>query len=131
MLAGVAPGRAEGQVAILTRADVAPRSWRAFRRAGRPVSEELRTAEGLLDVVGIGEAPVGRLGTFSVWRSLEHARRFARTMPQHREVVRRTREEKWYGEELFARFSPYGSSGTWGGRDPLAEPHVGNLRTSP
>jgi heme-degrading monooxygenase HmoA len=120
VLDGLEPGSTNGPVAIITRADVARRAWRPFREAGGPVSDEVRAAEGLLAVVGIGEAPVGRLGTFSVWRDLGDARTFVTSMPHHREVVRRTRSEQWYTEELFARFEPYGSSGSWGGRDPLA-----------
>ncbi len=112
-------GDKTGAVAIITRADVRLRSWRAFSAAGHPVSEELAAASGLLAVVGIGEAPVGRLGTFSLWESLAAARAFALQGPEHREVVRRTRDENWYGEELFARFEPYASEGLWGGRDPL------------
>lgn len=112
-------GAAASPVAIITRADVRLRSWRPFRAAGRPVSEELQGADGLLAVVGIGEAPVGRLGTFSLWRDLAAARAYATAMPGHREVVRRTRSEHWYGEELFARFEPYASAGSWDGRDPL------------
>lgn len=109
-----------GPVATITRADVRLRSWSAFRRAGAPVSEELHRAPGLLAVVGIGEAPVGRLGTFALWRDHESLIAFARKMPVHRAVVQRTRTEAWYGEELFARFVPYASSGSWDGRDPLA-----------
>lgn len=109
-----------GPVAIVTRADVRLRSWRAFRGVGPAVSDELRSADGLLDVVAIGEAPVGRLGTFSLWQSAAAARAFATGGPHHREVVRRTRAEGWYGEELFARFEPIGSWGTWDGQDPLA-----------
>lgn len=118
-LDGLEPGNTGGPVAMITRADVRVRSWRAFGSAGGPVSDEVRASAGLLGVVGIGEAPVGRLGTFSVWRSVEDARRFV-VQPHHRDVIRRTRAEDWYGEELFARFEPYGSSGSWGGRDPLA-----------
>lgn len=123
-LAGLEPGDPDGPIAVITRAEVRLRSWRAFGAAGSPVSTEVRSAPGLLAVVGIGEAPVGRLGTFSLWRSTTDAVRFATTMPEHRAVVGRTRAEGWYGEELFARFAPYASSGSWptGTRtgDPLA-----------
>jgi heme-degrading monooxygenase HmoA len=112
--------RPDGPVAIITRADVHASAWRRFAAVGRPVNDELRGAPGLLAVVGVGEAPVGRQATFSLWRSLDDALTFADTMPAHREVVRRTRTERWYGEELFARFQPYASTGTWNGIDPLS-----------
>lgn len=118
VLDGLDPGDDEGPVAVITRADVRRASWRAFSDAGRPVSDEVRAASGLLAVVGIGEAPIGRLGTFSLWRSTDDVRRFV-AQPEHRAVVRRTRTEDWYSEELFARFEPYASAGTWGGVDPL------------
>ena len=118
-LDGMETGSADGVVANITRADVRLRSARAFGRAGREVDTELHAAPGLLDVVGIGEAPVGRLATFSLWESMDAVRAFAYEMPRHREVIAQTREGDWYAEELFARFEPYASSGTWNGRDPL------------
>lgn len=108
-----------GPVAMITRADVRPAAWRTFSRAARIVDRELQATEGLLAVVGIGEAPVLRLGTFSLWRDPDTMSAFARRGPRHQEVVARTRSEGWYGEEMFARFTPYWSSGSWDGRDPL------------
>ena len=119
VLGEMTTGADDGAIAVLTRADVRWQHWRAFRRAGRTVSAELQAATGLLGAVGIGEAPIGRLGTFSLWRGLDDVVAFA-TAPDHLDVVRRTRRERWYGEELFARFEPYGSSGSWDGGDPLA-----------
>jgi hypothetical protein len=120
VLTHLQPARAAGgPVAIITRADVRVRSWRAFRAVGPAISDELQTADGLLDVVAIGEAPAGRQGTFSLWRDVAAARAFAHRLPEHAAVVRRTRTEQWYGEEMFARFEPYDSTGTWDGRDPL------------
>ncbi|MET0145040.1 MAG: spheroidene monooxygenase [Ilumatobacteraceae bacterium] len=118
VLAQVDPGTDTGPVAVVTRADVRREAWRTFRRAGPGVSAEVQRAAGLLAVAGVGELPVGRLGTFSLWSGLDAIAAFA-AQPRHRDAVRRTRREGWYGEELFARFEPYASSGTWDGRDPL------------
>lgn len=112
-------GSDEGPLAVITRAHVRTVAWAPFGRAGRPVDASLRVADGLLAVVGIGEAPRGRLGTFSLWRSLDDAVSWASRAEAHREAVRRTRAERWYGEEMFARFEPYASTGSWDGRDPL------------
>jgi hypothetical protein len=116
--AGERPGTG-GPVAVLTRATVRPSRWHRFRGSRPPVSRELADAAGLRAAVGIGEAPVGLQATFSIWSDAAAVAAFARS-PEHRAVVRRTRDEGWYGEELFARFTPWGATGTWDGRDPLA-----------
>jgi len=118
VLAGLERGDHRGPIALMTRADVRPSAWRRFRAAGPAVSAELQGAPGLLAVAGVGELPVGRLGTFSLWSGIDALTAFARS-PRHAAVVQRTRAERWYGEELFARFEPFGASGTWDGRDPL------------
>lgn len=112
------PGATIGPVAVLTRADVHLRRWRSFSPARPPVDAQLQAAQGLRAVVGVGEAPIGRQATFSLWDDAAAMRRFS-TTAEHREVVRRTRDERWYGEELFARFVVTGHEGTWDGTDPL------------
>jgi hypothetical protein len=113
-------GRSEGPVAAITRARLTARKAAVFWRAVPPVSTSLHRSPGLLAALGIGEAPVGLQGTFSLWSSHDALRDFAHRDPAHTEAIRRTTEEGWYAEELFARFAVLGSEGTLDGRDPLA-----------
>jgi hypothetical protein len=115
-----AGGDHDQPVAVLTRARIPVRHWPAFYRAVPAVDDHLRRSPGLLAAVGIGEAPVGLQATFSLWRSTPDMEAFAYRGSPHEDVVRRTRRHGWFREELFARFRPYRSTGTWDGVDPLA-----------
>jgi len=110
-----------GPLAILTRATIRPRRVRAFRAAARQVNTELAQRPGLLAAIGLGEAPLLIQATFSLWANPRVVRGFAYSSPEHIAAMRRKDSEDWYSEELFARFQPLASYGTWDGRDPLRE----------
>jgi hypothetical protein len=101
----------KGMVLALTRARLRPTRAFTFWRAVPPVARELAAAPGLLARFGIGEAPVGWQGTVSVWRDAADLTRFAYRQPEHRAVIARTPADRWYAEELFARFAVRGISG--------------------
>lgn len=113
------PERETGPVAAVTRARLRPSRAAGFWRAVPPVSADLHTHPGLRAAIGIGEAPVALQGTFSLWDSAASLRTFAHGSAPHVDVVRRTAEQGWYAEELFARFAVVSTCGTIDGVEPL------------
>jgi hypothetical protein len=112
---------AEPLIAVITRATIRPGKlipfWRYVPISERPLQ---RAPKGLIFTKGIGEVPVLQMATFSVWENSDALQQFAYNSPEHQEAIRKTRKIDWYKEELFVRFQPYRSLGTWGGRDLLA-----------
>jgi hypothetical protein len=104
---GVRPARPDsaeavtGSVLALTRARLRAGHGRRFRRAVPPVGG----IAGLDFAMGIGEWPVGLLGTLTLWSSEGALRSFAWGDPAHLDVVARTGPERWYREDLYARFA--------------------------
>jgi hypothetical protein len=105
----------DGPVAALTRARIRPTMWRTFWRSVPAVAEDLSRRRGLVLRLGIGEAPVGLQGTFSVWSTTDALRGFAYSGAAHAAAIMRTRELGWYSEELFARFAVLAVEGTHAG----------------
>ena len=106
--------RTDGMVLSLTRARLRPARALRFWRSVPPVAREVAAAPGLLARFGIGEAPIGWQGTVSVWRSTTDLTAFAYRQPEHRAVIARTPADRWYAEELFARFAVLEISGDRG-----------------
>jgi hypothetical protein len=75
------------------------------------VAAAVHRAPGLLARFGVGEAPIGWQGTVSVWRGTADLTAFAYRQPEHRAVIARTPTDRWYAEDLFARFAVLGISG--------------------
>ncbi len=116
-----APPPEPGPWIILTRATIRPTKVGAFLGAVPVVARHLLQQEALINSVGIGEVPLFYQATLSVWRSLPAISAFAYKSQPHSDVIHRTRRERWYSEELFARFRPLASFGTWDSVNPLPD----------
>ncbi|MEN9687373.1 MAG: hypothetical protein RL381_385 [Actinomycetota bacterium] len=92
------------EVVAITRARIRWKKNRIFWNSVPPVVSDLRSNPGLIAAIGIGEAPIGLQGTFSLWSSATALRNFAYKGDAHQKVIAETRTIGWYSEELFARF---------------------------
>lgn len=105
----------EGMVAALTRASIRPaKAWRFWGHA--PPSEvALNQATGCRLAAGLGEAPVLRQATFSLWDSVADMDAYARS-GAHLAAIKASLAGDFFTESMFVRFVPVDPHGVWKGQ---------------
>ena len=104
---------------VLTRATIKWHKLISFWRYVPTSHQPLKDNDGLIYTKGVGELPVVQMATLSIWKDAQSLKNFAYNSKEHREAINMTRKLNWYKEELFARFIPYKSVGTWNGNNPI------------
>jgi len=110
-----APAEAGLPVASLTRASIRPLQALNFWRRSPPAEAALERADGCLLAMGLGEAPLLRQATFSLWESQAAMDAYARS-GAHQQAIRAALQGGWFSESMFVRFAPLQISGRWKGR---------------
>ncbi|MBU3694964.1 MAG: spheroidene monooxygenase [Rhodocyclaceae bacterium] len=114
-LPAVTAAPTSGPIAALTRASIKPARAAAFWRKAPPAQVDLEHAEGCLLAAGLGEAPLLRQATFSVWCDVGDMDRYARS-GAHLEAIKAAHRHGFFSESMFARFVPVDMRGTYKGR---------------
>lgn len=104
-----------GPIAALTRASIRWTRAAAFWRHALPSERSLERAPGCLLAAGLGEAPLVRQATFSVWESAGAMERYAWS-GAHLAAIRASYERGYFAEWMFVRFVPERVEGVWKGR---------------
>jgi spheroidene monooxygenase len=114
-LAATAAARPDAPVASLTRAAIRPRhAWRFWSHSPGAESAIAR-APGCRFAVGLGEAPLLRQATFSLWDNQAAMDAYARG-GAHAGAMASAWREGWFSEWMFVRFAPISIEGQWHGR---------------
>jgi hypothetical protein len=114
----------EAPVAHIVRLDLSLRGTLAMWGSAAPhVLHFLPDAHDLLLGIPLVDRPYMQPVSFSLWRSAEAVRQFARRAEGHQHSVQRVQRSQ---HDLHARYStasfePYASEGTWRGRNPLGD----------
>ncbi|SFR49960.1 hypothetical protein SAMN04490243_2323 [Robiginitalea myxolifaciens] len=109
----VAKSHLNNQMAVLTRATIKKRHLFRFWKYVPHSQKPLNNAPGLIFHKGIGEVPLIQMATFSIWKDAAAMKSYAYGTQNHQGAIQRTRKHDWYREELFARFTPFKSLGSW------------------
>ncbi len=108
-------------VVAITRATIKTRLLYRFWKYVPESQKQMQQNKGLIYTKGFGEVPIKQMATFSVWKDKKYLDAFAYQSSPHVKAIGYTRDLKWYSEELFSRFQPFKSVGTWNGKNPLSE----------
>lgn len=106
---------ANAMLATLTRASIRPLAAPQFWRHAPAAQDSLADAPGCLLAIGLGEAPVFRQATFSLWKNTAAMDAYART-GAHRDAISAAWKHQFFSESMFVRFEPLSLQGRWKGQ---------------
>ncbi len=109
-------------IATLTRASIRPAKAMSFWRYAPAAQEELGLANGCYLAMGLGEAPIVRQCTFSLWKNTESMMAYAHGNA-HGQAIAAAKRHDFFAESMFVRLRVLNMWGTWQGKhfSPLME----------
>jgi spheroidene monooxygenase len=102
----------DAPIAALTRASIRPTKVAAFWRHAPASQEAMAQAPGCDLAVGLGEAPVLRQCTFSLWRDVDAMTSYARG-GAHGTAAQAAMRNDYFTESMFVRMKLLASDGDW------------------
>lgn len=102
-------------VAALTRGSIHPLRAPLFWSKAAPAQAAVEHAPGCQLAVGLGEAPLFRQATFSLWDSVAAMDAYARR-GAHQEAIKASHQQGFFTESMFMRCVPRYVHGTWKGK---------------
>ena len=105
-------------VCVLTRATIKVRFIYPFFNMISKVLKDHNNFPGLLFSKGFSEIPFREQATFSVWENIDQMKQFAYSS-FHAMAIKITRKKKGFKEDMYTRFQPVATIGSWNGKNPL------------
>ncbi len=105
----------KGPVAVLTRASIVPTKAMAFWRYAPAAQAGLSQSQGCLLSMGLGEAPLVRQCTFSLWQDMAAMLQYAQ-QGAHQVASAAAYKHQFFSESLFVRMQVLQMSGVWQGQ---------------
>tara|TARA_B100001175_G_scaffold230914_1_gene197454 strand:- start:617 stop:1012 length:396 start_codon:yes stop_codon:yes gene_type:complete len=91
-------------VAVITRATLNWSKLIQFWKSVPRISKAIEKAKGIIFYKGIGELPFIQQATISIWKNNNFINDFAYKEIDHATIIKKTRKNNWYKEDLFSRF---------------------------
>ena len=104
-----------GPFAVLTRASIVPTKAMAFWRYAPAAQSDLGQAPGCLLAMGLGEAPLVRQCTFSLWQDTAAMLAYAH-QGAHQVASAAAYKHQFFSESMFVRMQVLQMAGVWQGR---------------
>lgn len=115
-------------VATLTRASIRSSSAMAFWRYAPAAQADLQSAKGCLLAMGLGEAPLLRQCTFSIWKDTASMVGYAQSGAHHA-AIQAAYKHGFFSESMFVRMRVQAMEGIWQGHH-FAPPSLTTLEVA-